>query len=1395
MRKGMERRLKSHNLTGSTPSWKRLRRRVFVLKSRSLSLAQLTSLIVSLLVLVFSFVVPYCWAAPFPIVINDGASYTNSRTVTLTLNVSEPNIFIGVPYQGTVPEMSFRNSESSVGTDWEPYNSLKTWELTPGDGLKTVYVEFRIIIDLPNFTETSIPYGNSITLDTTPPELTITAPAANGTTITSSTQQVSWTAADATSGLNYIEVLSPGGNWVNVGFDMTYTLADLSNGDYSFGVRAFDNAGNAATATVNFAVNIPPAPITPITLPPWFPIVAGVGAAIAIALPVLAYKRRKKKEEKPDLSTLTIGDFVIFVEKTPKIDQWDSQTRTAFGVTGTGWIKFHCRGLPQLATGTSPAEGYTRTKVLRKVVSAVSDPQTEVTLEQARLINPGVKLGDNLEFEIDITETERQSLLQTDRGIIEHLLGSKGDALVKYENVTVKVDQNGTTGRIIEGKAVYPANPNTTQPISLSISGFTALIDSLTLTPTEGIAHINLQLPKNIASDKSCLRAELDLGETKITPACEFYVKKDASFGPWIIGDTGMIASGKSGVIADFSSYNTRTLFLNSGEVTGEAISPQGSNTGFITGKYTFSNAVISGNGLKTDFKLKEQHSFQTLQPLNYTISMQSGELAVSESRIVSGSLEQGEITFPLKSICGISPGIVSKARFSKLDINKNLDIVGEVDFENKRNAWGELTNEENKIVSWSVQMKIGHIYLPSGPTSSYSPDTGSAFLYPSDPNDLETKGITGVTVWAPQFDSIKIYSPDGPEGDRISIDLPYKYGWLRIGSSGMDGEISHIESAHVKQELGNKERKGYVGKIPFSSEFDATKRNLMGQFIDSAVYDSDMSGSVKVPLPCDFTLLFEDMGLTSTANLVGGKLTLPGKVKFAHWDLGGTQTGSTAGVISVRTGRLFLTGVDITEFVHFDRGFSLIWGEILANGNLGELFFDYNNYGQRFDKLPYSPHHIRLSEYRDDPKAEAYLATCGSISFNFFGEAFVNIKDAKDARKDPPYRNRLVTVPKQFEPAPNEKLPWPKTNLYLHGEWNNKLAIFDFPDEIMKYNEEVQNGFKGEKGSTEISFIKSNALGANITTREDSIDICLYADETHTIDFSDLPKLGNLKKIRGCIRIKSPTLERLVINGYIEDSNSSGGILNAKAAGSAEVLLSITPTSCTLMASGVLYAVILDNWIEVSGYVHLTRDYAAASIEGDLVGRVDCGSAAVALAGEGQLNWFIGPQAQYLQGKVSLELCTWVSESGIEGGLFIGNNCPVEKAHVLTSTGNEHFHIPPEILDAKTITGVYGYGLISSSLDLGFFGGGCALFAGMGALFTPVPKLLGAAGLQIHGEILWGLVSASAWADLTFYGGADIPIPYFEGTVGLEGCILWVLCASIELTAGLNSGGFYLKW
>ncbi|MCK4681583.1 hypothetical protein KAT59_00975, partial [Candidatus Bipolaricaulota bacterium] len=242
------------------------------------------------------------------------------------------------------------------------------------------------------------------------------------------------------------------------------------------------------------------------------------------------------------------------------------------------------------------------------------------------------------------------------------------------------------------------------------------------------------------------------------------------------------------------------------------------------------------------------------------------------------------------------------------------------------------------------------------------------------------------------------------------------------------------------------------------------------------------------------------------------------------------------------------------------------------------------------------------------------------------------------------------------------------------------------------------------------------------------------------------------------------------------------------------EVNISVTPNSATFYAGGDLLLAVAGSAVDVSGSVFLAVDYTRASAEGQVIGRIDCNSVVGGLEGEGQLTWYVDPQEQYVQGKVSIELCSWIGGVGLEGGIFIGHNVEREKAWVLHSASTR-FGISEGLLPER-LTGLYGYGQLSAGIQLYVFGGGFEVYLGMG-VFLPTPDTLlstisiaGSGGLYVHGEILGGLVSASAWADLDLYG----PVPfYFEGSFGLEGCVLWVICASIDVTAGFDSDGFYI--
>ncbi|MBI2906268.1 MAG: hypothetical protein HYX92_01290, partial [Chloroflexi bacterium] len=68
------------------------------------------------------------------ITINGGAATTSSTSVPLTLSATDNS--------GTVAQMRLSNDGNNWNA-WEPYATSKTWALTPGDGTKKVYVQFK----------------------------------------------------------------------------------------------------------------------------------------------------------------------------------------------------------------------------------------------------------------------------------------------------------------------------------------------------------------------------------------------------------------------------------------------------------------------------------------------------------------------------------------------------------------------------------------------------------------------------------------------------------------------------------------------------------------------------------------------------------------------------------------------------------------------------------------------------------------------------------------------------------------------------------------------------------------------------------------------------------------------------------------------------------------------------------------------------------------------------------------------------------------------------------------------------------------------------------------------------------------------------------------------------
>ena len=157
--------------------------------------------------------------------INGGANSTKSTSVTLNISASEP-----APGSG-LAEMSLSRDGKDWG-GWEPFQAMRVYNLTIGDGVKTVYVRVR-----DRAGNIGGPVSDSILLDTVAPvSLAITIAGGNAyTTNLSVSVQVRATDPEPASGVGDMSFSEDGMSW---------TQWEPYNGvkDYSFtpgeGMRA-----------------------------------------------------------------------------------------------------------------------------------------------------------------------------------------------------------------------------------------------------------------------------------------------------------------------------------------------------------------------------------------------------------------------------------------------------------------------------------------------------------------------------------------------------------------------------------------------------------------------------------------------------------------------------------------------------------------------------------------------------------------------------------------------------------------------------------------------------------------------------------------------------------------------------------------------------------------------------------------------------------------------------------------------------------------------------------------------------------------------------------------------------------------------------------------------------
>ncbi|KAF0215597.1 MAG: hypothetical protein FD174_4045, partial [Geobacteraceae bacterium] len=174
-------------------------------------------------------------------------NYTKTTAVPLALAANDPS---------GVTQMCISNTETCA--DWQPLAQSLPWQLTNGDGLKTVNVWYRDTLGNTN----SQPYSAGITLDATSPGLSISA-LANGAFTNNGTLNISGTAAD-----NYgVKELTINGFAVAINTDNTFSHAlPLAVGANTVTTLASDNAGNQTSDTRTITYD-PTGPVLTISMP------------------------------------------------------------------------------------------------------------------------------------------------------------------------------------------------------------------------------------------------------------------------------------------------------------------------------------------------------------------------------------------------------------------------------------------------------------------------------------------------------------------------------------------------------------------------------------------------------------------------------------------------------------------------------------------------------------------------------------------------------------------------------------------------------------------------------------------------------------------------------------------------------------------------------------------------------------------------------------------------------------------------------------------------------------------------------------------------------------------------------------------------------------------------
>lgn len=1129
--------------------------------------------------------------------------------------------------------------------------------------------------------------------------------------------------------------------------------------------------------------------------------------------------------QKPFPRTLIAGTFRIEVER------YDINV-IAGPRSGIGRVRFNCLPIfPPFPWGNLPRSPRTFT-----VVESIDDSSRQIHLDDALLVSPDARIGEKIQLELPQRPSTAQLLKDKNHlfDILHELNGPQG-IRVRFTGAQWSGPASATV-TLTAGEAIYPTSPPIPTPPAtvMAAAGFRLAIDSLIITPTRASVKGSIQLPVCLVSASQCTRSALPLPWTPVTVMCDLYREvPDSAYGPLYVGETGIQVQGR-GYTIDLSATRSdasvapplaagwKGVVLHTGETPAPPPDPVISNRGYVKAHYTFDHGLITGAGLTARLDLAAPFTFETIEPLGYRVAIHppNGSIRLGSCGIQGGAFFAGEIQLPAAAIRDEAGQRVT-AGYDTLRVQSDMDLFGAVTVKGGF-TWGEFFKTSGAPRYYQLgqdnitgQMARGFFYLAARQRAPFYPTAGGTFQRPlTDSADiaLEAQGMQGVTLTNLRGRAFTIWTQDVPNGTILQprklefADSSVIVDWMNVIGTGIHTEVV-IAKFIAQKDVVNlgptwstnpRYRGGTPLRVSFKSEPRSKQRLMRMRFVESATWDSNFDGRIFLSTPVNDTTRFSNLVFTSIAEAGGAQLDLTHTLSMNYWGVSLVPEDSTqsAGVVCVKLGVIYTTAAGIAEPRHFARPFWLTWGEILASGNLGRLSFDYNGRSQCFDRIPYAPSFVRLSDY--DPAAPAdsgYLVTYGDLAFSFFGAHPLWVYDWRSPkRQGGVYGGRTVRTPL------SSPYGTATSDLRLTRDWGDGVADLDFQ---VDYDSLQQDGFTGPGTATIDRYvIFDSPLPGRIDVKAERSCFSLSRADEGGVNLGPLLTMSAMKDIWGCGCIVGDKLERVAVGGELSANAGAGFSIVGRTAGAVSVAIGYTPSRTDMLFAGDAYAVLLTRNIEVIGYITLSIDRDADYAEGYLKGIVNMNSLLAGTSGAGELQWHIGADHETIQGRVAVSMYSMgggssgSSASGKEAGLWFGINSNKDNIWVMDGISGR-FGLNKAALPQR-LTGVYAYVSWGDSKNFGYvFSGGYQAFAALGAFVGFGGDIgggfgvIGNVGLYLWGKILGGIVSADAWGNLQLVLGYP---PAFAGEIGMDACVFLVFCGGTTLHCGFNdSQGFYI--